>query len=283
MTNQIHLSGPIAIGGVGGSGTRIVAELLKQLGIFIGDNLNRSNDNQSFPRLREFTFHSDLPDEEQRKIVLSELRRFETEMLDSLDQSGQDVRGWGWKAPPMFLWLDLVSEHFPNLKYIHVIRHGLDMAYSPNQNQVRELGYHAFGIRANRLSLRKASLRYWIQANQLAIERGKELLGKRFLLLYFDALCTNPLEGIDALIDFIGLDAGTVDREQLSRIVIPPASLGRYKTHNLRIFDRADLDEVRKLGFRIDTPTSNPRVSENLLTLVQTGLDKIKSVLNGRA
>ena len=41
----------IAIGGLGGSGTRAVAEVFKQTGIYMGDDLNRANDNLLFTRL----------------------------------------------------------------------------------------------------------------------------------------------------------------------------------------------------------------------------------------
>ncbi|MBL4743417.1 MAG: hypothetical protein JKX87_02075, partial [Cycloclasticus sp.] len=48
----------VAIGGVGGSGTRLVAEICKECGVFIGSNLNKSNDNLSFPNLKEIIYLS---------------------------------------------------------------------------------------------------------------------------------------------------------------------------------------------------------------------------------
>lgn len=41
----------IAIGALGGSGTRAVAEVFIKLGIFMGDDLNKPNDNLLFTRL----------------------------------------------------------------------------------------------------------------------------------------------------------------------------------------------------------------------------------------
>ena len=40
-----------AIGGLGGSGTRVYADILQQAGIFIGNDLNRELDNLLFTRL----------------------------------------------------------------------------------------------------------------------------------------------------------------------------------------------------------------------------------------
>ena len=42
---------PVAVGGVGGSGTRIVAHLLRELGFDIGDDLNESLDDLCFTAL----------------------------------------------------------------------------------------------------------------------------------------------------------------------------------------------------------------------------------------
>jgi hypothetical protein len=42
---------PVAIGGLGGSGTRIVAEMLAAGGVYIGEDLNDALDNQWFTLL----------------------------------------------------------------------------------------------------------------------------------------------------------------------------------------------------------------------------------------
>ena len=45
------IQAPIAIGGVGGSGTRVIASILKEVGIYIGGDLNHANDNLWFTLL----------------------------------------------------------------------------------------------------------------------------------------------------------------------------------------------------------------------------------------
>lgn len=45
------LPGPVAIGGVGGSGTRVFAEILRGFGFYIGDCLNGALDNLWFTLL----------------------------------------------------------------------------------------------------------------------------------------------------------------------------------------------------------------------------------------
>jgi len=46
---------PVVVGGVGGSGTRVVAEMLETLGLFIGDDLNDARDNMTLGRVFEAT------------------------------------------------------------------------------------------------------------------------------------------------------------------------------------------------------------------------------------
>ena len=48
MQKNGELSGPVIIGGVGGSGTRVVAEIINLLGFYIGDDLNPAKDNLWF-------------------------------------------------------------------------------------------------------------------------------------------------------------------------------------------------------------------------------------------
>jgi len=40
-----RLMGPIVVGGVGGSGTRVVAEILSKFGFYLGNDLNGASDN----------------------------------------------------------------------------------------------------------------------------------------------------------------------------------------------------------------------------------------------
>ncbi|PLX51195.1 MAG: hypothetical protein C0613_00910 [Desulfobulbaceae bacterium] len=45
MTVNNSKNGPWVIGGVGGSGTRVVAEIFAALGVYIGNDLNAASDN----------------------------------------------------------------------------------------------------------------------------------------------------------------------------------------------------------------------------------------------
>jgi len=274
--SQHTISNPIIVGGVGGSGTRLIVDLLKNMNIFMGNDLNLSNDNMqiaySFPTFRDLIQSKNTPKtpinqywdrikpnffkryqekkihDETKQIIFEKLSLSPFEKIMRHDFAQQPYNGWGWKIPGNFLILEYLAEYFDNLKYIHTIRHGLDMAYSTNQNQLHNWGGF-FGVDIQNLPLPKASLQYWIRANQKAMAVGNNLLKERFLLLNFDTLCQHPTQEIQLLANFLGL--ANHDVTALSKIVKIPDSLGRHKKHDLSIFDEEELEEVRNFGFKI--------------------------------
>ena len=61
-------------------------------------------------------------------------------MSDDFNEQKEQTLGWGWKIPGNFYILKQLAERYPNLKYIHSLRNGLDMAFSKNQNQLNNWG-----------------------------------------------------------------------------------------------------------------------------------------------
>ena len=74
-------------------------------------------------------------------------------------ETGQQapVERWAWKEPNTHIVADLILQLSEHVKYIHVVRNGLDMAWSRNQNQLKFWGPLLLGDsvqrkRAERLS-----------------------------------------------------------------------------------------------------------------------------------
>ncbi|MEM7358799.1 MAG: sulfotransferase [Pseudomonadota bacterium] len=277
--------GPIAVGGVGGSGTRLVSKILCDLGIYMGSSLNHSLDNlwftalmknpewfQQFPtdrqvyrslRLFEQAMTTGLAttvSEDDKKVIegISDInekrdiavpsRAHFDELLNSKAPNHDKFIGWGWKEPNSHVFLKQMVKYFDQLKYIHVIRNGLDMAYSPNQQQLNNWGSF-FGIdqrRTNRSSASK-SLDYWIAANQRAIKVGEASLKDRFLLLNYDKLCTSPDIEIQKLLQFMGITAGDNLMEMLVKLVVPAKSIGRHSVFGDEQFSAQQIRKVRDL------------------------------------
>ncbi|MEL6868038.1 MAG: hypothetical protein AAFP19_26680, partial [Bacteroidota bacterium] len=190
----MKFNNPIVIGGLGGSGTRVVAELLKKQSIYIGGILNKANDNLLFSRLfkrplwlaasqaKDIHLHLSTFEkymEGKRWTVQDCLRYFNSSpkyipgqkfrmrlgyqfMLHQFFKFNQSrPNKWGWKEPNSHIFLPYLIDYFKDLKYIYVVRHGLDMAFSKNQQQLVNWG-PLFGIEPPHSPL--AQFNYWLAA-----------------------------------------------------------------------------------------------------------------------
>ena len=297
MTLKDVKRAPVAIGGLGGSGTRVVAQILMDCGYYMGQDLNVSNDNLWFTvLLRRPLWFSSLQNAQKYDEIYQALNIFQRLMLggatllrandwafinraeDELSATEQDgrlwtwprtwleerranmmkaeqadlntFRGWGWKEPNTHVFLPYAVRYFEDIKYIHVIRHGLDMAYSTNHAQLYNWG-HLYGVELadyDTARLPRASLLYWYRANARAFE-NQTILADRFLVLNFDQLCASPPSEIKKLLHFLELDDTEVDIDHLVSLPVTPSSTNRYKTQDLSIFTSNDLAVVQQLGF----------------------------------
>lgn len=270
---------PVVIGGVGGSGTRLIAQCLRAAGFLMGADLNTSNDNLWFTLLFkrfEIVSSSDQEFDELLRILIngmtnqSDFTRRQislTNLLASKDREqhsaarlGQRARNllankavmrpedrWGWKEPNSHIVLDRLNERLDSLKYIHVVRNGLDMAHSDNQNQLRLWGPHFL---SEPFSITPYySLKYWCIVHKRVLKIG-ESMGSRFLFLNYDTFCLQPESGIKQLCKFLELNTDSIG-PQLIKLVDPPESIGRFKCHGTEIFAEEDVAYTKSLGFDV--------------------------------
>ncbi len=271
----------IAVGALGGSGTRAVAQLLIDLGIYMGTPLNFANDNVVFTAIfLDTKWHASADrmaleerlgifEKYMRSGVISrkELRKLERLPYDYSLQYPPDLfptlrkkkplrqthTTWGWKEPNTHIYLPQLAEYFPGLRYIHVLRHGLDMAFAKNKKQLFNWG-HLFGIDARPDEpediLCQKQLEYWIRSSRRVMEEGLQKLGERFYLLRYEEICNSPSREIEKLKNFLKpliTDPG----KDLDSIFELSSGSGRYREHDLSIFTDEQLSAVEELGFRI--------------------------------
>jgi len=292
MNQHWKTKAPVIIGGIGGSGTRVVAEILSTFGIFMGNDLNGAQDNVLHTLLfkRPAWFIKNHHNSQQlaiglslfkkltlknERLTLSEISfliratasmtcfghnhkkngtgRWAIERLInalSTTRSKQEYIGWGWKEPNSHLLLNEFPKNFSHFKYIHTTRHGLDMAFSKNQQQLYNWA-ELYNIKCPS-SLKEepqSSLKYWLRVHEKIIKTSHSLSDEQFLLLNFDALCSNPEAEILKLIKFLNIEVETTSLQQAIRLPKRPASTGRFLNENLNNFDSSDLDSLSKFGF----------------------------------
>lgn len=273
---------PIAIGAVGGSGTRVIADFLIKAGIHMGQELNSANDNlwftflfkrprwfASFPEAAEI--HSAMAlfqkastvglrgtitasEEALLQQIAAELRSTSRpigigadcieRLLASQRVSAKPDEAWGWKEPNTQIFLPELARSVPGFRYIHVLRNGFDMAFSRNTQQARNWSGSLFeSPLAGEAISQEQILDYWIAANRRTLSQGQSLLGSRFFVLCYEALCDHPEREIQRLFDFLDRPIPkTVHPDQ-----IKPRSRGRYLDQDLSRFTPAQKDAVAEI------------------------------------
>ncbi|GBF27486.1 hypothetical protein MnTg02_02539 [bacterium MnTg02] len=269
---------PVAIGGIGGSGTRVVAEILRVAGFYMGSDLNEANDNLWFPLLfvrrpnwdiddikfsslvsifvtamtgacplteTEISLVRDLTAEDRIQHSTTWLKsRAETLIVNAC--SGMSPNFWGWKAPNTHIFLDRLPQFISGLKYIHIARNGLDMAYSKNQNQLRIWGRLVLG--GDCAVTARNSLRFWCWAQKRVLDIGADMKSN-FIFVRYEDLCSEPKVTMQRILHFAGIQP---DEQLLARsvaLITPSKSIGRHKCFPLQDFDPLDVAYVRQLGF----------------------------------
>jgi len=273
---------PVAIGGIGGSGTRLICEMTQALGFFMGGDLNDASDNLWFTLLFKRTellglgglaeFDGSLAifrkamdgtepltaaEKQWLKWRISDrpqhpskwLRKRMDSLIAHCDKPRTSPIYWGWKEPNTHIFLDRFMTAIPGLRYIHVMRHGLDIAFSSNQNQPRLWGQYFLSPEENVDGPRR-SLRFWCKMQQRAFKLGEEL-GDRFLSLNFDDCCTHPDAAIDRLANFLKITPDAACRQKMLGLVHAPPTVGRFRAHGTDVFDPADVQYVKTLGFDV--------------------------------
>ena len=273
---------PVAVGGVGGSGTRLIAQILRHVGFYMGDDLNEASDNVWFTLLFKRTdlwgvsqagdsFEQAVQAFRSVMIGSTSLSPTQVDWIESLAaldrpqhnsawlserveslrraaalQSQRHGR-WGWKEPNTHIYLDRLQRAFPTMKYIHVMRNGLDMAHSSNQNQLRLWGPHL--LRTSEVEVNaRSSLKFWCHVHRRVLTLA-EAMPKNFLLLNYDEFCSYPQSRLRDLLKFLEVSVDATTERSLFSLVRPPDSIGRFKHFGLQLFDPEDVAYVASLGF----------------------------------
>ncbi|GLT08822.1 sulfotransferase family protein [Sulfitobacter porphyrae] len=264
-------TGPItAIGGLGGSGTRVVAAMLRQAGVFIGEDLNGPLDNLWFTVLFKRRDWTDKPPPASQIVTAIRLFRqamtlglaaglsgpdqalIETLQRDLLPDGAWDSGAkiaqarnllqsgaspvamggpWGWKEPNTHVFLPYLDQLLPDFRYIHIVRDGLDMAFSGNTWQAQNWG-HILGLPPDPdVPLPVHQLRYWLAANRRALTYGQTRMQGRFMVIRYEDFCTDPMRYWHLIKALSGGKADSMPPPDLVR----PTTIGRAGTNDLSV------------------------------------------------
>lgn len=274
---------PVVIGGIGGSGTRLMAQLLMELGFDMGSDLNDSLDDLGFTALfkrldiwpidnnrqqldealavfltsRGFPTPTTVTAVDHRNRTEALIGRIEKNIpwletgtiqdrMKSLSQLAPRKQRWGWKEPNTLVVLPYLLQALPNLTYIHVLRDGRDMAYSGNKNQLQLWGTRLLGRPVNTRSAQDA-LDYWCVAHERLLDLVQQH-GGRILVVKLESLIDQLPSTLTRILDFLGCDDIATYEERFAPLVKMPRSIGRYQGAPALKMTREQIDLFEKLG-----------------------------------
>jgi len=226
----VLMQAPVIIGAVGGSGTRVVARIVRHAGFFIGSNLNESEDALDFVEFYDRWINRYIRSRAE-PLLREEASRMNAEFESCLmrHRSGitEPSKLWGWKEPRSIYLLPFFHAHFLQMKFIQVVRDGRDMAFSGNQNQLRKHGCAVLEPELNAAPQPVRTAALWSAVNLTAAAYAEAHLGASYLAVRFESLCADPNLVVERIFSFLGAPrtsvASAIDE------ITPPATIERWK------------------------------------------------------
>lgn len=261
---------PIAIGGLGGSGTRLFAQIMYLFDVYMGNNINDTDDNLFITFLfkrkeilniskNDFNIFFNIF---EKKIFGIELNRKERKIIKYIynnktkqdylyDRDGtfrdllnktvsKKFTNWGWKEPNTHILLPFLLKRYPRIKYIHIMRNGLDMAFSKNKNQIK--------FWTNYKPTPKNMLHYWTKIHKKVFKLQKKY-PDNIIIIDYDNFCLNPDKNIPKLLNFLNFTKNDDIIKEIKSIIKIPKTIDRYKSNDMTQFNDTDLEFVKKLGY----------------------------------
>jgi hypothetical protein len=151
-------SSPVVIGATGGSGTTLLAKLIENCGYVI------AIDHKVFVRFADKYVNDYYSRGRASDKMKTEFAKVVTYCRNVL-AGGSTL--WGWKEPRSLLLIRFIHEQLPEVKFIHLIRDGRDMAYSGNQNQLHRHGVVLLRDEFNPIQIKWAKITSHMTTNRV--------------------------------------------------------------------------------------------------------------------
>jgi hypothetical protein len=243
MNPRLLQASPIVVIGMHRSGTRVLVEILDKLGVFMGADLQADFESVAFMLINEEILHqcgAFWSEPMSAHFMLAQPNVVEhlgatardalAERFDAyagpsgshLKESGDEMTLFGWKDPRSTFTLPVWKQVFPNLRALHIVRHGVDVAASLARRHAKAMR-DATGesvpsaltvIRDNLLGV-LSSRRGWTIAEALTmweqyVDKARQecaALGERALEVRYEDLLMDPERVITTIAKFCGVPA----------------------------------------------------------------------------
>jgi uncharacterized membrane protein YkvA (DUF1232 family) len=232
---------PVIIYNASHSGSRLLTRMLSAMGLYMGANLNESEDSLDMAELVEHVVLRHAPD--YATLFADGDPALETLALAA---ASEHLRGrpagarWGWKLCETGHALPVISRLFPDARVIHLIRDGRDVAFSPfvapKHAYWRKIYFGAGDLRSWRgLPMTQRAYRKhgpmfnaarWANSVTLGRAHGA-MLGERYCEVRYEDLVADPTATGARIALFLGLPTPQLWAGELS---VDSGRVGKWRS-----------------------------------------------------
>lgn len=219
---------PVVIGAHGGSGTRVLPPALRLAGFWMGSWVNnRTEDAMSTRFFLQRYFEQAMADEPAQRVELE--RIFHALILGHRFRMPDPASAWGWKNPRSMWVIPFLARVYPEMRFIHLVRDGRDVALSDNLNLLRKHGARLLGDQNPERDPVDAQLRLWALGNEIAARDGKRLLGDNYLHVSYEDLCRSPRETLARMYAHSGQPVSSDILDRARQLVVPSNRINAWR------------------------------------------------------
>jgi len=221
--------GPIIVLGMHRSGTTLLAEILADLGVFIGNDTNVHNESKIIFKLNESILRISHAHWDNPQLV-ENLIADETSFGETVGFIGKKVgsyefiyrywgfhnvllikfrakkRLWGWKEPRTTVTFPVWNKNFPDAKYIYIHRNGIDVAQSLLKREISRIGEIHSPIYSLRCLDLQRAFDLWEEYGAFFHTYRDLIPDDRLMMIAFEELVSSPAEQVTRICEFLHVD-----------------------------------------------------------------------------
>jgi len=158
---------------------------------------------------------------------------------------------WGWKLPRTYALLPFLFDALPDMRFIHVVRDGRDMALSHRLTTLGQFDRQVLPRRGPHQGA-VAAARAWSIQNCRAHEQGVRFLGDRYLVIRHEDFLDHTTDKLTVLAAFAEISPTQANIDEALSLLDAPGSRGRHKSLSRtqqRLVTRAAREGLEMFGY----------------------------------
>ena len=278
------MANPVVVVGMHRSGTSLVSRILDDCGVMMGKDLQEDHESIFFISLNEWIY-GNAGASWERPGALSELTNLPPAMeaveeyvrkrlssRSSRKYSGKLLKNglfdmderWGWKDPRNGPTLPLWRSIWPDMKVIHVIRHGVDVAASlKTRNSAhwegdvsrfkKWLPTYSWRsskspiMRGQRSSTLEGGLSFWSEQLEIESEILAPIEDKH--VVRYEELLSSPRDSITKILEYISIEITEEKLTLIEETINPSRAFAFMNNPELLEFAEKNAETLQKHGY----------------------------------